>query len=147
MNERNDLIERLRASCKWAFQVRSDCNVSAVGARGHGPKFYSFSDECDQTANDAYRAFCTMEDAADTIAAQAATIARLEAEVEALRDPWSSDMEAKPRGADVVVYQPAFTRGRTRLPARITTESNAGYVRETTHWMVPAPPRAEGERG
>lgn len=80
------------------------------------------------------------------IAKHEATIARLEAEVEALRNPWNSDMAAKPRGKDVLVYQPATMSGRTSLPARITMESNAGYVRETTHWMVPVPPRTEGER-
>lgn len=45
--------------------------------------------------------------------AACAELAKLRTEVEKLRNPWSTDMQAIPRGEDVVVYQPPHKAGRT----------------------------------
>lgn len=52
-------------------------------------------------------------------------------------------IESAPNRGDYLVYQPEYQHGRTTLRARVCMQSNAGGVRNSTHWMpLPTPPNA-----
>jgi hypothetical protein len=58
---------------------------------------------------------------------------------------WQPIATAPKDGARYLVYQPEHKKGRSSLMARICFVENAGWVRESTHWMpLPAAP-TEGE--
>lgn len=58
---------------------------------------------------------------------------------------WRS-MDSAPKSGEYLVYQPQTKAGRMALQARICLKSQAGFVRECSHWFpLPPPPETHAE--
>lgn len=54
---------------------------------------------------------------------------------------WKKISEGK-KPTKYLVYQPEHEAGRSRLSPRIVLNSQAGWIRQSTHWMPLPPPPA-----
>lgn len=144
---KRDLIERLLSLELEDRDLSDEIDIVDWLTREAGRLHSVQNGEGDWSASQLTRAADIIARLSEALAEAEKKGAEAAATIESLRNPWSSDMSAMPRRQDVLVYQPPHKAGRTTLPARICEVRNAGCTRESTHWMLPVPPRDLSQGG